>query len=323
MAQSSQFPESYEPRSQSAPFALGPSSSYPPHQHRAASSSNPLSIANLVSDCQRLDYDRERHAQAVALAATPNNPPDSPFEYMIEVRQQPKAARSCGFGERDRRVIDPPPILVLTARDKASGELLTAERLSSAQCAVVNCTIWDEAGTQDLSLMPEDFRRQRRLMGTLAASVFLGRDERGEAGCFFQFSDLSCRTAGRYRLRFDLVVPDPSAARKIGQQCPFRCTTYSDPFQVYNAKDFPGMQASTPLTKRLKEQGCLISLKKGNKASRATRQRGAQSVSDESDSGSEDDLEDDEHTRGKGSRKRRKPSRSENIPSSSLSTWLL
>ena len=38
----------------------------------------------------------------------------------------------------------------------------------------------------------------------------------------------------------------------------------TDVFTVYNAKDFPGMQASTPLTKRLKEQGCLISIKKGN-----------------------------------------------------------
>ncbi|KFY19523.1 hypothetical protein V491_04387, partial [Pseudogymnoascus sp. VKM F-3775] len=33
--------------------------------------------------------------------------------YTLHMRQQPLAARACGFGERDRRVVDPPPILEL------------------------------------------------------------------------------------------------------------------------------------------------------------------------------------------------------------------
>ena len=37
--------------------------------------------------------------------------------YLLTMRQQPIAARACGFGERDRRVIDPPPIVQLSLRD--------------------------------------------------------------------------------------------------------------------------------------------------------------------------------------------------------------
>jgi uncharacterized membrane protein YgcG len=111
--------------------------------------------------------------------------------------------------------------------------------------------------------MPEDFRQQRRLMGTLVASPFVGMDEKGEEGCFFCFPDLSCRTPGVFRLKFALVVLDP-ARMCVGERSAIVATVMSERFQVYNAKDFPGMQASTTLTKRLKEQGCLISIKKGN-----------------------------------------------------------
>lgn len=35
------------------------------------------------------------------------------FIKVIEIIQNPIRARSCGFGEKDRRPIDPPPILQL------------------------------------------------------------------------------------------------------------------------------------------------------------------------------------------------------------------
>lgn len=36
----------------------------------------------------------------------------------IEVVQNPIRARCCGFGEKDRRPIDPPPILQLSSKDQ-------------------------------------------------------------------------------------------------------------------------------------------------------------------------------------------------------------
>ncbi|KAK3990219.1 velvet factor-domain-containing protein [Cladorrhinum sp. PSN332] len=191
-----------------------------------------------------------------------SSPTSSSSEYRIAVRQQPFAARSCGFGERDRRVIDPPPIVQLTISDPSLSQEELGRRLRH-QFSVVHCSIWDELGAKDMSSMPEDFRQQRRLMGTLVASPFVGLDENGEEGCFFCFPDLSCRTPGVFRLKFALVVLDPMRMC-TGEKSPIVATGMSEAFQVYNAKDFPGMQASTALTKRLKEQGCLISIKKGN-----------------------------------------------------------
>lgn len=159
-------------------------------------------------------------------------------------------------------MIDPPPIVQLTIHDPALSQDEVARRLRH-QFSVVHCSIWDERGQKDMSSMPEDFRQQRRLMGTLVASPFVGLDEKGEEGCFFCFPDLSCRTPGVFRLKFALVVLDP-ARMCTGDRSAIVATAMSESFQVYNAKDFPGMQASTLLTKRLKEQGCLISIKKGN-----------------------------------------------------------
>ena len=49
-----------------------------------------------------------------------------------------------------------------------------------------------------------------------------------------------------------------------GYVAPVVSTTTSSPFDVNDAKYFPGMKASTELTKRLNHQGCLIPVKKGN-----------------------------------------------------------
>lgn len=196
-------------------------------------------------------------------AAMPSPSPSfSTSEYHLHVRQQPVAARSCGFGEHDRRVIDPPPIVQMTIDDPSATPDQMQQRLRHP-FSVVHCSIYNETGEEDNSAMPEDYRQQRRLMGTLVASPFVGKDENGEDGCFFCFPDLSCRTPGSFRLKFSLVVINPADMRQ-GLRTPIAATAMSDVLVVYNAKDFPGMQASTPLTRKLKEQGCLISIKKGN-----------------------------------------------------------
>jgi hypothetical protein len=200
------------------------------------------------------------------------------------------AARACGFGERDRRVIDPPPILQMDVDSPTS----TPEEVSTMirnPYTVVHCTLWDPVTDRDDTAMPgtTDKRQQRRLMGTLVASPFVGMDEHDVEGCFFTFPDLSVRTPGTYSLKFSLVILDPQNMRP-GTSAAVRSTAMSSVFQVYNAKDFCGMRASTELTKRLKHQGCLISVKKGNaKSNGGTHRRD----DDDDDDEDEDDDEDD------------------------------
>ncbi|KAK3938497.1 velvet factor-domain-containing protein [Diplogelasinospora grovesii] len=257
-----------------------------------------MSISNLLVSDSNSSSSSSKAASKHPMSPAKRPGPSSNTEYRLTVRQQPFAARSCGFGERDRRVIDPPPIVQLSIHDPTF-DREQHDRQLRHPFFVVHCSIWDERGVKDMSNMPEDFRQQRRLMGTLVASPFVGLDENNEEGCFFCFPDLSCRTPGTFRLKFvrlDLVNPT-----KCGEKSDIIATAMSEPFQVYNAKDFPGMQASTALTKRLKEQGCLISIKKGNEKSNGSHGRGG----DDSGGDEDEDLEESKSS-GRSRKKQRR-----------------
>jgi hypothetical protein len=113
-------------------------------------------------------------------------------------------------------------------------------------------------------MMPEPARKPpRRLIGTPVGSQFYGKDNTNREQCFFHFADLSVRTPGTYCLKFNLVVLD-SRGMEARSSLPVVATAKSNPFKVYNAKDFQGMRSSTDLTKCLRAQGCVIPVKKGS-----------------------------------------------------------
>lgn len=204
------------------------------------------------------------------------------LNYELRMRQQPIAARACGFGERDRRVIDPPPIIQLLVTDPKTGVADTEELRYSLN--VVHCTLWNADGTnEETALVQPDRRTTRRLMGQLVASPSVAKDEHDVEGCFFCFPDLSCRTHGKYRLRFVLMRIDPMNLH-VGGFSPILAEVFSESFTVYTAKDFPGMRPSSALTRALKLQGCNIQVKKGNEKVLA-RKRMTTSVEDDDDEG--------------------------------------
>lgn len=174
---------------------------------------------------------------------------------------------------------------------------------------VVHCTLWSVDGQNDETLIPSsgaEGRITRRLMGTLVSSPFVGVDENNEEGCFFCFPDLSCRTHGKYRLKFKLMRLEPTDLRPNGY-APIVAEVTSDVFSVYTAKEFPGMKMSTALTKTLKRQGCGISVKKGNdkSAGQAAGSSGKGDV-DGDDSGDDDSVLGRGESKEAGKR-RRKP----------------
>ncbi|KAK7415540.1 hypothetical protein QQX98_005786 [Neonectria punicea] len=68
--------------------------------------------------------------------------------YSLRVRQQPKTARSCGFSEKDRRMINPPPIVQL----HIDGPGLTEQDVSNLlrdSGYIMNCRLYDKTGTRD------------------------------------------------------------------------------------------------------------------------------------------------------------------------------
>ena len=176
------------------------------------------------------------------------------------MRQQPEVARACGFGERDRRAVDPPPVVELEAA-RSDGSFMNVEELHLAHF-VVQASLWSEDGSTDVTTFLQPPRiAARRLLGSLAASPAVAADEHNKKGAYFTFADLSCREAGQFRLKFTLAAIDPGS--KSAAQVPLLANVFSEVFRVYSPRDFPGMRRSTPLTQALKIQGVAIPARKG------------------------------------------------------------
>ncbi|KAI9726615.1 MAG: hypothetical protein M1828_000982 [Chrysothrix sp. TS-e1954] len=187
----------------------------------------------------------------------------------LNIRQQPEAARACGFGERDRRVIDPPPVLELDVLDPSARP--SNPDVSQFPMYIVHAELWNEAGTSNVtSFLQNDKKMAQRLIGQTVASPDECYDHQNRKGFFFTFADLSCREMGRYRLCFRLLRITRTDMQP-GAHEPVLAAAYSTPFTVYSAKEFPGMQTSTALTKALKDQGVNIPAKKGKQRVPATK----------------------------------------------------
>ena len=233
--------------------------------------------------------------------------------YRLTICQQPSAARACGHGERDRRVVDPPPILQLTLADYDPADPDDVARLTSTfnivQCLLHSVPSRDApaAASRDVTALHEAHDPQRvtrRLMGTLVTSPFVGVDTGVPAGAgpnarigtYYIFHDLSCRQPGLYRLHFSLTAVDvnltaPAAAATpaAARHSRILAQAVSDVFEVFNAKDFPGMASSSALLRELKSQGAAVSVKKGSDG-RNRRRRASERDDDGSGSGGSDDA---------------------------------
>ncbi|KAK1600063.1 velvet factor-domain-containing protein [Colletotrichum navitas] len=109
----------------------------------------------------------------------------------------------------------------------------------------------------------------RNLIGSTASSAFKLNDVEDHVGIWFIMQDLSVRTEGHFRLRFSFVnvarPPDQSSAdgSLVNQgTAPILASTFSDVFQVFSAKKFPGVCESTPLSKCFATQGIKIPIRK-------------------------------------------------------------
>ncbi|OZJ04790.1 hypothetical protein BZG36_01871 [Bifiguratus adelaidae] len=177
--------------------------------------------------------------------------------YKLIVCQHPLHARMCGFGEKDRRPIDPPPIvqLIITNPDGAVDNTMLQNPFF-----VLHVTLWSEDGTEERNIISNPPKYTRVLMGSLVSSPSVLKNPQGEAGLYFAFPDLSIRTEGRYILKFSLM--------KLGSD-DFLSDTKSkiiasvscEPFTVYSAKKFPGMTESTELSKAFARQGLKIPIR--------------------------------------------------------------
>ncbi|KAI8821151.1 velvet factor-domain-containing protein [Fimicolochytrium jonesii] len=135
--------------------------------------------------------------------------------YGLRILQQPQRARACGYGTKDRRRVDPPPVLELY-KIKANGveEICTQEE----PYLVCHASLTDADGVEDCSLIRNHYaepqadelaQTQHSLIGLYVATPRLLKDKQGTTRLMFVFSDLSIRPAGTFRLRFRLADLQP------------------------------------------------------------------------------------------------------------------
>ncbi|ORX63291.1 hypothetical protein K493DRAFT_311450 [Basidiobolus meristosporus CBS 931.73] len=193
--------------------------------------------------------------------------------YSLEILQQPTRARMCGFGDKDRRLIGPLPILELKTNNT------TTENTVEIANFVVHADLWSADFQHDCnvvvnpaSIPTSSQERQgssiislggpvnvRNLIGCTVSSSYQLRHMDGNPGVFFLFPDLSVRVEGKYRLRFSLW--DIMRTWKEGHN--YMLThVYSEPFTVYPPRSFPGMADVTPLSDWFSNQGMKLSLRR-------------------------------------------------------------
>ncbi|KAA8576693.1 hypothetical protein EYC84_006770 [Monilinia fructicola] len=113
----------------------------PPHQ--GASYSMPHTMAS-------------QHSQIPAYEQYNNTLPASrpPPEHLpsLEVQQQPKRARMCGFGDKDRRPITPPPCVKLSITEIATGKEVDVNNIEHGMF-VLNVDLWSADGDRPVNLV--------------------------------------------------------------------------------------------------------------------------------------------------------------------------
>ncbi|CAG8510297.1 15410_t:CDS:2 [Dentiscutata heterogama] len=159
----------------------------------------------------------------------------------------------CGFGDKDRRPIDPPPVIRLLVFTE-DGTPVPESSMDHSTMVVV-AGLWSEDCKEEriLVINPSSVPVQpssssssvmslnapmctRNLMGHSISSAYVLNDHMNKLGIFFIFQDLSVRTEA--------------------------AEVYSSAFRAYSAKKFPGMTESTALSKAFAKQGIKIPIRK-------------------------------------------------------------
>ncbi|PWN40948.1 hypothetical protein IE81DRAFT_292614, partial [Ceraceosorus guamensis] len=164
--------------------------------------------------------------------------------YRLHIRQQPTHGRMFGFRSRERRPLDPLPIVELTIRDR-NGEI--------DWFLITDVAHKDELVSS--SANPSATMPQSRLLeGKLASSGHIVKDLDGERACFFLFPDLSVRVESMASLHFSLLRLGGPAGRVVAE-------VTSDPFQIHSPRTYPGIGESTELAKCLAAQGVAVPIR--------------------------------------------------------------
>ncbi|KAL3491374.1 velvet factor-domain-containing protein [Aspergillus germanicus] len=174
-------------------------------------------------------------------------PPSQSDDFDLIVRQQPTRARVAGGKEKERKPVDPPPIVQIRVREE--GTYLAQHYLQSPYFFMC-CSLYDAQDDAPASGSPST-----NLTGTLVSSLHRLKDVDNTDGGFFVWGDLSVKVEGDFRLKFTLFE-----MRKT--EVVYLKSIISDRFTVSPPKSFPGMAESTFLSRSFADQGVKLRIRK-------------------------------------------------------------
>ncbi|KAL4932747.1 protein vosA [Aspergillus undulatus] len=173
--------------------------------------------------------------------------PSTSDDFDLIVRQHPSRARVAGGKEKERKPVDPPPIVQIRVREE--GTYLSQHYLQSPYFFMC-CSLYDAQEDAPAPISPST-----ALTGTLVSSLHRLKDVDNTDGGFFVWGDLSIKIEGDFRLKFTLFE-----MRK--NEVAFLKSILSDRFTVSPPKSFPGMAESTFLSRSFADQGVKLRIRK-------------------------------------------------------------
>ncbi|KAK1589835.1 velvet factor-domain-containing protein [Colletotrichum navitas] len=182
--------------------------------------------------------------------------PTSHSGISLTVVQGPTNAKVATGKEKDRKPIDPPPIVRLNVEPRNFDRNFYGNPDNCLFNPFWIMYVYLINADRDSKQDPEVARKA--LVGTTCSSLHKFKDPNSHDAGYFVFGDLSVKYEGCFKLQFVLY--------EMRRTEVVMCTTAtSSAFQVHTQRTFPGMAESTYLTRHLSDQGCRLRLRKDSR----------------------------------------------------------
>ncbi|CRK32732.1 hypothetical protein BN1723_014669 [Verticillium longisporum] len=186
---------------------------------------------------------------------SPQDPIISSGDYVLTMCQEPVIGLVAGGKDKDRKPLDPPPVVKLDVshqRDPAG--LFLSNPYNFLTCHLV------KVGDHNIETpVPGN-----KLVGTVVSSLHRLKDKDNQDVAYFVFGDVSVKVEGRFRLVFTLFDMG-------GQDCTQLASIKSQPFNIFPNKLFPGLNESTYLTRAINDQGVRVRIRKDSRQSQTSK----------------------------------------------------
>ncbi|TVY36595.1 Velvet complex subunit [Lachnellula occidentalis] len=147
---------------------------------------NPLAVT-------RAPIPEQIHAEAGLAPLQPGTQPalidplprscvENGWRYELKVVQQPQRARMCGFGDKDRRPITPPPCVRLIISDAITGKEIDVNDIDHGMF-VLNVDLWDHAGNKEVNLVRHSQSSPSISLGAPASYAQVAHESSAPAYC--------------------------------------------------------------------------------------------------------------------------------------------